>query len=937
MKSTQEWIEYERAQAEDAWRRAEAAADPHERRTWLERAHRYVSTDQNIAFALAAARLQAGDAAASLRVFESISQLYPTREVCCGIAAAALELNCLDTAIEAVRRALATAAADTTVIALAQRVTALARLPGWAGIDADGKPVVGGAARPVFRLDGTAARLSPRGALPPRYRRAAWLHVSCDGAELLGSPIDLGAISRVEGAVECIPGGIAGWAWRPGAPESNPVLTIITRAGRRRITAKTLNVGLPGTAPLARPRGFRIRIDTRQQIRVVGPNGRDLLGSPLGGGSTPPRAPAPSRAAGTAVVIPVYRGRAVTLACIASVLTTVGAADPVLVVNDASPDAELAAALRALAAAGRITLLSSCRDDPGRNLGFPAAANAGLRAAAGRDAVLLNSDTLVFPGWLAALRAAAHSAPDIGTATPLSNDATVFSYPGIVGANPVPSATQAAAMARHASRANGTTVVEAPTGHGFCLYIRADCLHRTGLLRANLFAQGYGEENDFTERARRLGWRHVAVPGVYVAHEGGASFGPARYHLLRRNGAILDRLHPGYAPRVAAFIAADKLLPARRRIDAARWRESARARAGGAVLLIAHGWTGGTARVVRERAEAIAESGRTPVVLRGEAGKTSVDAAEGYPNLRFDLPAELPALVRLLAAAHPAEVEIHHVRDQDFSILTLSDRFRIPHDVWVHDYLWLCPRLSLVTGEGRFCGEPPAEACVPCVARWGDGLERPASAASLRAMSATLFAAARAVIVPSQDVATRLRRHFPRAPLRVRPWEPDPQAPPAPCRRATPQRPDALLRVAVVGAIGMEKGVEVLVACATDAAERDLPLRFELVGYTESDPRLLATGKAGVTGPFEARDAPALIAATGAQIGFLPSIWPETWCYALSDAWNAGLDVAVFDIGTPAERVRRTGRGWVLPLGLPPPRVNDVLLKLQAVTGRSPR
>ena len=67
-----------------------------------------------------------------------------------------------------------------------------------------------------------------------------------------------------------------------------------------------------------------------------------------------------------------------------------------------------------------------------------------------------------------------------------------------------------------------------PTGHGFCLYIRAECLDETGLLREDLFAQGYGEENDFCMRARHLGWRHVAVPGVFVAHHGAGSFNAAR-------------------------------------------------------------------------------------------------------------------------------------------------------------------------------------------------------------------------------------------------------------------------------------------------------------------------------------------------------------------------------------------------------------------------
>ena len=101
-----------------------------------------------------------------------------------------------------------------------------------------------------------------------------------------------------------------------------------------------------------------------------------------------------------------------------------------------------------------------------------------------------------------------------------------------------------------------------------------------------------------------------------------------------------------------------------------------------------------------------------------------------------------------------------------------------------------------------------------------------------------------------------------------------------------------------------------------------------VVGYSVDDAALLATGRVFITGRFAAPEAAALIAAQSAQFAFLPSIWPETWCYALSDVWTADLSAVVFDIGTPAERVRACGRGWLLPLGLPPAAVNDALLSL---------
>ena len=135
-------------------------------------------------------------------------------------------------------------------------------------------------------------------------------------------------------------------------------------------------------------------------------------------------------------------------------------------------------------------------------------------------------------------------------------------------------------------------------------------------------------------------------------------------------------------------------------------------------------------------------------------------------------------------------------------------------------------------------------------------------------------------------------------------------------------------RVAIIGAIGTEKGYDVILDCARDAARRDLPLEFVIIGYTHDDVRLIATGRAEITYRFAPEKAVAEITAQGADIAFIPSIWPETWCFALSDAWAAGLKAAVFDIGTQAERVRATNNGWVLPLALPPLAINNTLTAL---------
>ena len=119
-----------------------------------------------------------------------------------------------------------------------------------------------------------------------------------------------------------------------------------------------------------------------------------------------------------------------------------------------------------------------------------------------------------------------------------------------------------------------------------------------------------------------------------------------------------------------------------------------------------------------------------------------------------------------------------------------------------------------------------------------------------------------------------------------------------------------------------------LQACLADARARQLPIEFVVVGHTPDDMALMEAGCLFVTGEYREEDAVALIRAQEADLALLPSVWPETWCFTLGLAWRAGLAVAAFDLGAPAERIRRTGRGTVLPLGLPIPELNRLLLRL---------
>ncbi len=266
------------------------------------------------------------------------------------------------------------------------------------------------------------------------------------------------------------------------------------------------------------------------------------------------------------VVVAVYKGAQATRRCLDSLLASPQRTSfEIVVVDDASPDAGIVAHLDALADAHRITLL---RNDA--NVGFVRSVDRGMMLHEERDVVLLNSDTEVANDWLDRLVACVARAPDIATATPFSNNATICSYPFDGWTEGVPGTLGLAALDRLFATVNAGRSIELPTGVGSCMYIRRACLRQIGGFDAERFGRGYGEENDFCLRAAAAGWRNVLAGDVFVFHEGAVSFSAER--AARADSALqaLLDVHPDYLERVNAFVLRDPPSALREAIDAAR-------------------------------------------------------------------------------------------------------------------------------------------------------------------------------------------------------------------------------------------------------------------------------------------------------------------------------------------------------------------------------
>jgi GT2 family glycosyltransferase/glycosyltransferase involved in cell wall biosynthesis len=628
------------------------------------------------------------------------------------------------------------------------------------------------------------------------------------------------------------------------------------------------------------------------------------------------------------IVIPVYKAREETLRCIRSVLESKNRTPhEIIVIDDGSGDSKLSRKLANWADEGVLTVL---RND--RNLGFPATANRGLSQHADRDVVLLNSDTMVHGDWLDRLRRSAHRDWKIATATPFSNNAEICSYPVLCRADPMPSPEALAELDDRAARTNRSLGVTIPTAVGFCMYIRREVLREVGLFDVDRFGRGYGEENDFCLRARAHGYRHVLAADVFVAHEGGISFSDEKTALIEEGLAEIDQLHPGYRSEIQSFLAKDPIRWLRQRLDLERVAPQGRP----AMLMVSHSKGGGTHRHVLELASHLEAEGVTVLLLQPSnpgVVRLSRPEAPAAENLEFRLPEEFDGLVEALRASDVHHVHIQHMLGLDPSVIDIAAALGCEYDATLHDYVAICPRVHVMDDRGRYCELPPVKQCNACVKRNGSDVGFEVDVEKWRREHQAWLSGARKVFVPSEDARSRLASLLPDIEFTVRPhaeiYDATSSFEAPSSRKGVRRALKGPRRVAVIGAIGPHKGSEILHACALDAAERDLPIEFHLIGFSDRDQDLLETKKVSISGHYEEHQLEGLLRKARCELAFIPSVWPETFCYTLSETFRWRIYPVAFDLGAIAQRVSTLGWGDLIPLESSAEEVNDRLLALE--------
>lgn len=202
------------------------------------------------------------------------------------------------------------------------------------------------------------------------------------------------------------------------------------------------------------------------------------------------------------IVIPVYDQIDYTKACLESIFAHTRCAFRLIIVDNGSKELETGLYLNALLAREpeRVKVL---RID--NNQGYVKAANLGLENTTAEYVVIMNNDTLVYPGWLSEMIAIAQQDASIGIVNP-QWDPSLCKFKG--GRDKY---FQQCVVPQKG------VYIETDWARGFCYLTKRCVIDKIGGLDL-VFSPGYFDDWDYSMRAMAAGYRCVVALGSFVFH-----------------------------------------------------------------------------------------------------------------------------------------------------------------------------------------------------------------------------------------------------------------------------------------------------------------------------------------------------------------------------------------------------------------------------------
>jgi len=256
-------------------------------------------------------------------------------------------------------------------------------------------------------------------------------------------------------------------------------------------------------------------------------------------------------------------------------------------------------------------------------------------------------------------------------------------------------------------------------------------------------------------------------------------------------------------------------------------------------------------------------------------------------------------------------VSFEYPEDIPDLLVTLRSVYGIQLAVALHDYFPICPSHFLLDASGKYCGVPDIETCSHCLPvndfwfvsffesrdirlwrnKWGACLGVADRVLCFSNASRDLLSKAYPGLHTDRiDVVPHKTSYFPSRKPRV--------------------NMSSGLHIGVLGEIAHHKGCAIVQALSEEILRQNAGTRISVIGTLEADCDARVVSE---TGPYDASSLVDMVEESGANVFLFPSIWPETFSYVIDELMQLEVPIVCFDMGAPAERVRRYRWGKLIP------------------------
>ena len=624
------------------------------------------------------------------------------------------------------------------------------------------------------------------------------------------------------------------------------------------------------------------------------------------------------------IVVPVYNAYEALIECLETVIKNTNLLENgLIIINDKSTDQRISLYLLDFKSKHKDLNIEILENST--NLGFVKTVNKGMKYS-NNDVLLLNSDTEVPENWLENIKKTAYSAPKIATVTTLSNNATLTSVPVAFEKNSLPGDMTFQEYASLVSKCAYKKIVELPTAHGFCMYIKRDALDEIGYFD-EAFGKGYGEENDFSFRALERGYRNVLCDNVIVLHKESQSFSDTKKKLIEEHNKILKSKYLFYETKLEEWCMNNPISYIGTNIS---YNVLLKKRPN--ILVIIHDFdslVGGTTLHVRDIINGLKDKFNFHVLGFSEGGYKLYSILEDNeyitPLKTISKNALLPRyneeykemVSNIVEIFGISGIHIHHMMNHYFDLIDIKKKYNLKMIVTLHDFYAICPTINMMYNN-TYCGSLKDKNCSICLKNnlnlstnildsWHEDFKR-------------LFLSSNLVIVPSEDTKNKIN-HVYDTKLTVIEHGVDLVK-----SDYVPDINDNKLNVAYIGALSVNKGLYVFEDLIK--ATKNKNITYHLFGISAYD-RLHKNKKNFINhGKYKREDIPKLLKENNIDLVCFFQIWPETYSYTVSEAINANVPIITYDIGAGAYRVKENKLGWNIEVGSDSKKIIEELNKV---------